>query len=394
MKILIHSNAPWAGTGYGQQAGLLASLLKAAGHDVAISAFYGLSGAKLVWNDMPVYPCWVHPYGNDVILHHAADHFGGDARDGLIITLVDVWVLDAPSLSRANVACWVPIDHDPAPPAVVNFLEASGATPIAMSRHGERQLEAAGLSPLYAPHGIDTNCFKPADKSAARERFGFPQDAFLVAMVAANKGYPARKGFDQAIAAFARFLDRHDDAYLYLHSEQTPLYGGVDLAAILAAHDVPPCRAFFVDRYRNMLGIPADVVAAVYNAADVLLNPAHGEGFGIPIVEAQACGTPVIATDWTAMSELVGAGWLVDGERVFTNQGAFQKMPSADGILAALEQAYSESAGMRERAVEFAAAYDARRVYAEHWAPMLETLTERPEFPGVVQMPAAEAEAA
>ncbi len=51
-----------------------------------------------------------------------------------------------------------------------------------------------------------------------------------------------------------------------------------------------------------------------YNAMDVLTNVALGQGFGIPILEAQACGTPVIVGDWTSMSELCFAGWKVAKE--------------------------------------------------------------------------------
>ena len=39
-----------------------------------------------------------------------------------------------------------------------------------------------------------------------------------------------------------------------------------------------------------------------------------GEGFGVPIIEAQACGTPVITGDWTAMSEITRTGLAIPKE--------------------------------------------------------------------------------
>ena len=87
--------------GYGQQTGLLVPRLQEAGYDVAVSALYGLQGAVLGWNGTKVYPAGFHPYGNDVVLQHAANHFGGDYRDGVVVTLIDVWVLDASALSSA-----------------------------------------------------------------------------------------------------------------------------------------------------------------------------------------------------------------------------------------------------------------------------------------------------
>jgi glycosyltransferase involved in cell wall biosynthesis len=49
-------------------------------------------------------------------------------------------------------------------------------------------------------------------------------------------------------------------------------------------------------------------MAKIYSAMDVLLNPAMGEGFGITVLEAQACGTPAIVTDFSAMTEVCGGG--------------------------------------------------------------------------------------
>jgi glycosyltransferase involved in cell wall biosynthesis len=78
----------------------------------------------------------------------------------------------------------------------------------------------------------------------------------------------------------------------------------------------------WVDQYAYRLGAPAEVMAATYSAMDVLLAPSHGEGFCVPLIEAQACGTPVIATDFSAQPELVGAGWLAHHRPARVGPGA------------------------------------------------------------------------
>lgn len=378
MKILIHSNAPFVGTGYGQQANQLARHLQADGHDVAVSAFYGLSGALLNWGGMNVYPGGYDMWGNDVLERHAAHHFGGDQRDGLVITLVDAWVLNPDVLSRLYTACWTPVDHEPAPPQVLRVLEASGAWPVAMSRFGERMLADAGLDPLYAPHGINTTVFAPGDKQQARRDLQIPEDAFVVGMVAANKGQPPRKGWPQAVAAFAEFARAHEDAFLFLHTEPSGAVHGVDMRALLAAHGVPGDKVRFSDPYFcQHLGTPPEFVAAVYQAFDVLLNPSYGEGFGIPLVEAQACGVPVIATDCTAMSELASAGWLVQGERVWTEQRSFWSVPRVEELVWALGEAHGHAGRLAGPAREFALGYDETAVFDQHWRQVLAELQRR-----------------
>jgi len=83
--------------------------------------------------------------------------------------------------------------------------------------------------------------------------------------------------------------------------------------------------------------IPEEDLPLVYNAADLFVFPSLYEGFGLPPLEAMACGTPVIASNVSALSEVVGeAGLLVDPydvedlasamERVLTDQGLRAKM--------------------------------------------------------------------
>lgn len=377
MKIVVHSNAVWAGTGYGQQTQQLVRNLKANGHDTVVSAFYGLSGSVLNWEDTTIYPAGYDLYGNDVILAHGQNHFDGDLLNGLIITLVDVWVLNAANMTRANVACWTPIDHDPPPPRVLDYLRAYGGFTLAMSRFGQEALAAEGVDSYYVPHGIDTETFKPLDMAEARDALGFPQDAFVISMVAANKGFPPRKGFPEAIQAFGRFLTEHEDAFLYLHTDVNGTVEGSNLPAILAAEKIAPERVKFADSYHYLMGMPSAHVVNVYSASDVLLNPAYGEGFGIPVVEAQACGCPVITTNHTAMPELTGAGWIVEGQKFWTLQGSWWKVPDVDAIVLALEEAYRRDEGVRESARQFALAYDDKRVYDEHWKPALADIEEK-----------------
>ena len=66
-----------------------------------------------------------------------------------------------------------------------------------------------------------------------------------------------------------------------------------------------------------------------------------GEGFGLPVLEAQACGVPAIVTDFTAMSEVCGAGWKVGYDRVWTPMRAWQAWPHVDEIVESLEECYA-----------------------------------------------------
>jgi FkbM family methyltransferase len=383
MKILWHSVAPWAPTGYGAQTGITAPRIRDMGHDVALSVYYGLQGAMLDWNGMACYPSYSAPYGSDVIVPHALKHFGAEScrsieeasTKGLLLTLGDVWTFESPLLDQLCVGSWVPVDHLSVPEVVSGWFGVMGAVPIAMSRFGEAALERVGLKPLYVPHAIDTSVFCPGDKRAARAATGLPDDVFVVAMVANNVGRDGnRKAFSEQIAAFAELHRKHRDTMLILHTDVDQPQG-MRLRPFLRQH-LPEGSYTFTDIYTYRKGLSAAAVADVYRAADVLTNCSYGEGFGIPIVEAQACGTPVIVTDATAMSELCGSGWKVGYERMWhDSQGAWAAIPRIGDIADAYFQAYEKARdeSMRAEAFAFAQDYDADVVAGKYWRPVLAT---------------------
>lgn len=381
MRILWLSNAFWAPSGYGEQTNLFLHRLKALGHDIAMACNYGIQDARWEIQGIQTYPA-DGSWGNKALPTYIKD-FNAD----LVIALADAHVFKVDDWQEdlgAPMALWAPLDHYPIPPPILHVLQDERVQPIAMSRFGQEWMEIFKLKPLYVPHGVDTALFKPRPeiKRKVREELGIDPDAFLVGMVAANRGQVVhRKAYPEALQAFAAFAKRHDDAFLYAHTEANT-HVGMNLDLIATACDTPEGRVRFPEEAVWHLGLPAATLASIYQAFDVLLQPSMGEGFGIPLIEAQACGVPVITSDHSAMSELAGPGWLVDGQPFWDNAGvSWFFMPFIPSIIAALEAAYEarDDHERSDKCVEFASQYDADKVLLDYWLPALEHLVPQAE---------------
>lgn len=377
-KIAINwfSNAPWANTGYGEQTRLFVPRLVKEGYDMTMTAFFGLEGAMLNWNGIPVYPKGFHAYGQDVMAAHS-NHAGA----AFTLSLLDSWVCDPKMMTMTKWVPWFPIDHEPLPEAIREKVMMAFAR-IVMSRFGARMMDDAGIGDYhYIPHGVDTNIFKPMSRDEARKKAGLPADKFIVGMVAANKGSPSRKAFTQNIAAFARLHSKHPDTVLYLHSSKGLHGEGVNLVEYVESLDLVVGKdVLFVDPYQNLIGFPDEWMNILYNCFDVHLLVSMGEGFGIPILQAQAAGCPVIVGDWTSMSELCFSGWMVDkseAQPVWTPMSAYQFSPNTGAIVDCLEMAYKEADTKRKAARIGAMEYDADKIVKQYWKPTISKIMER-----------------
>lgn len=376
------SNAPWATTGYGTQTAQVTSRLKKQGHNVAIFNNYGLEGANQDWNGIPVYQRGADLYSNDVVPAHMFDWVDlNNNAPHVLFTLYDVWVYKGEKWADWNVASWVPIDHMPAPPEVAKWCRQDFVTPIAMSRYGLEMLNNVGVDALYIPHGIE-KVFKPTaqvDGISGRKRMGISEDKFVVGMNAANKGVsPNRKAFGENLLAFSMFAQMHDDVVLYLHTDYLGAFGGLKLLDLIRSVGLSKEQFKFVDPYQYRTGISQEVVASIYTAMDVLLATSYGEGFGIPTVEAQACGTPVIVSEFAASTELVGDGWLIDGQPLWdAPQTSWFHLPSVPKIVEALEESYQRGRGRSQKAIDFAKQYEADEVFKKYWIPTVEILRNK-----------------
>lgn len=371
LRIAWYSNAPWCATGYGNQTRLFIERLEKIGHKTAVLSNWGLEGGVINWNGIPVYPKGYSSAGLDAVAAHAR-HFQAD----LMLLLYDSWVYVPEQFKDVKWVPWFPVDHEPIPRKVVQSVQHAYAR-IVYSKWALQQVNDAGLDAEYVPHGIDTNNFKPdPDRERLREDLGL-NDKFVVGVVAANKGFaPSRKSWPQLMQAFAEFSRKRKDAHLHLHTALNTAQetGGVNLQPIIDEFGISD-RVTVSDPYATLVGVSPVAMAQMYSTFDVLLNPAMGEGFGLPIVEAQACGVPVITGDWTAMSELTFAGYKIPktfAEPFRTALDSYQFLPRIGAITNALEWAYKKlPAGFREKAARGAQEYDADKVTREHWLPVL-----------------------
>lgn len=337
LRILWNSNAVFSPSGYGNQSrDLLYRFLKE-GWSVAQSAFYGLEGGSIILDGLKIYPKLSDVWGGDAMILH-----GNDYKADITVSFQDSWVLDPKYLQKVRrYVPYVPVDHDPVPPAVLDRMKFAHRI-VTYSAHGQKQLANNGYASTLIPHGVDMNVFKPMDKQEARKAFGLPPTGFLFGMVSANKDNPPRKSFQEALEAFARFKQDVPDASIYFHTIMD-YPSGFPIKQYAAELGIES-SIYFLDGYDVAVRFGHTDVAKLMNAFDCLLIPSTGEGFGMPCTEAQACGVPVIANDFTALSELVvpgETGYLVEVDRKrYSLMCSYAGIPSVEDLYKKMKLVY------------------------------------------------------
>ena len=227
---------------------------------------------------------------------------------------------------------------------------AAAARVITPSEAARRQvIDAYGLAEdlVHAvPHGVDPAIFRPG-LSGGHELVGAPYVLF-VGVLHPRKNYAAVR---EAVAGLAN-------------------RGLPHVLAIVGGPAADPRREFEEEAVAELPGLPGRVVrvgdpsdaelAALMAGADAFCLPSFFEGFGLPALEAMACGAPVVVSNRGALPEVVGdAGLVVE--------------PTAEAVEDALGSVLTEP-GLAERlaraGVERAARFSWRRT-AEGWLEAL-----------------------
>ena len=264
-----------------------------------------------------------------------------DFKPDIVLTYRDPWmdmyVSKSPLLPYFHWV-WMPtVDSDPQKQSWIEGFAKTDAI-LCYSEFGVKTLEkdAGHLLNVVgcASPGIDPKIYKPYDKKQIRQELGLDPNINIVGTVMRNQ---KRKLFPELIKAFSKFLkvappEIKDNTYLLLHTSYPEKQGwnlGYHISEehvggkVLATYICKNCRKYKIDFFRDSLnycenckaissvmpsvamGLEVPDLVKIYNSMDLYVQYAICEGFGMPQVEATACGVPIAASNYSAMEDVL-----------------------------------------------------------------------------------------
>jgi len=245
-------------------------------------------------------------------------------KPDFIICLNDIWVVNQvwervhllKDSIKFKFIAYFPVDSTYYMSSMLSYI-SDWDFAITFSVEQAHRLLAQGVQPKLlgvVPHGLDQGKFFPIPQVEARRALRLPEDKFIV--LNANRNQP-RKQIDLTIKAFAEFAADKPDTSLYLHMSEKDL--GWDVRAIFdtemrrkgASSDG---RLIMTTANIDYINAPSDeLLNTIYNACDVGINTANGEGWGLVSFEHASCKKPLVLPNHTSFGDIwKGSALLAD----------------------------------------------------------------------------------
>jgi glycosyltransferase involved in cell wall biosynthesis len=144
-------------------------------------------------------------------------------------------------------------------------------------------------------------------------------------------------------------MEKHGDIQVHFHCKPVG-EDGVELPQLFSRHPDIANRFSTPGDHSTRKGWVEDDLAILYNAADLFVSTSWGEGFGLTLGEALACGVPVIAQDVSSITEVVGPGGVLipPAGTITVTSGEDQWLPDVAAFSQEIEHLYL-SGGVRRK---------------------------------------------
>jgi glycosyltransferase involved in cell wall biosynthesis len=192
-------------------------------------------------------------------------------------------------------------EHFPASGPNMKRMTAGNAILVTPSSWSKMKLLEFGFPEekvFVVPHGVSTDIFYPLtteEKKSVRQSIGLTSEDFVFLNLGAMI---YNKGIDILVKAFSVILQRHPHAKLVLKDDKN-LYriSGADVVGQILKNNPQLATTQLLNAVKILsITLPVSEMRNLYGMADTYASPYRAEGFNLPIIEAVACGVPVIVT--------------------------------------------------------------------------------------------------
>ena len=385
-RVLFVSEASYLNTGYATYSReVLKRLHSSNKYQVAEFSIYGgiedKRRSSIPWKNYPNMPDPQNEEQNKVYGSDSMNQFGKwrfervciDFKPDVVLTIRDWWMdafIQHSPLRKYFKWIWMPtVDASPQneewidsfSDADIVLTYSDWAVDVLKSQSDQINVKCA------APPSASEDFFQIPNKSAHKERMGIDPSWKIIGTVMRNQ---RRKLFPELFEAFGKYLKKtgKTDVYLYCHTSYPD--NGWDLPKYLFENEISSrvlftyvceacgapspskfsdtakpcdkCGQFAAKMSNVSSGVDTKTLGAIYNLFDIYIQPANSEGFGLPIVEAAACGVPVLATDYSAMEsevrKLSGYPIRLRTKHVEMETGCDRALPDTDHIVELFEK--------------------------------------------------------
>ena len=397
-RILFCNEASFLNTGYsvyGRE--VISRLFNTGKYEIAELAIYAPAQDARLQN----IPWKAYPNHPNVAIEEEVNHFNSsvtnafgewrfeevclDFQPDIVVDIRDYWMMEFVERSpMRRMFHWAIMPTVDAAPQNEQWLATfSGADSVfAYSEFGRDVLEketGGDINSVEITPPAAADCFKPVpDKSEHKNKMGMDTDCIIVGTVMRNQ---RRKLYPDLFATFKKLLEEtgKTNLFLYCHTSYPDI--GWDLPRLLNEHGLThkvlftygcsKCESVYPSFFEDAVtvcpscknlsskpssvhsNIPDNVLASIYNTFDVYVQYANSEGFGMPQVEAAACGVPVMSVDYSAMSSVVRniGGTPIKVKALYKEMetGCMRAIPDNDHLLEELKNFVNKPAAMRMR---------------------------------------------
>lgn len=412
-KILLVNEAHFLKTGYstyGKE--LLTRLARTGKYEIAELACYigpnDPRAANVPWKIFPNLPernpqteHLYNPDGTHAFGEYSFDRVALEFKPDVVCDIRDYWMMEHQERSPfRRMFRWVIMptcDAFPQQEQWINTYASADAVLTYQDWSGNVLKEQSGgnikwrgsASPAASP--IFTSL---PDRKVARRLLNMGDDVEIIGTVMRNQ---KRKLYPELFQTFRRYIDKtkKKNAVLYCHASYPD--NGWDIPSLIkefglssrvfityictntkcnfaypstfqdAVSYCPRCRTSLTHIANVNRGVSDDILMRIYNMFDIYIQYANSEGFGMPQVEAAACGVPVAATDYSAMSDIVrklkGYPIPVSSLTRELETGCNRARPDDDALLEILEKFFETPSVLREMQRK-----DIRRAFEENYS--------------------------